>query len=148
LQSGAYIPSKVSYSVDIPEEGAAVARDLAEHFRDRDALQYADCKAHNVALRKLAVERRLRMNEYGIFRVARGPKNKEMRAKEGERIGGETEEEVFRAVGLVWIPPELREDRGEIQAAQARALLKLNTLKDIRGDLQMRSRWSDGSPRS
>jgi DNA polymerase (family 10) len=102
-------------------------------------------KAHNVAVRKLGVERGLRINEYGVFRVPKGRKAEELGEEEGERIGGETEEDVFRAVGLVWIPPELREDRGEIQAAQQRKLPELITLKDIRGDLQMHSTWSDGS---
>jgi DNA polymerase (family X) len=102
-------------------------------------------KAHNVAVRKLGVERGLRINEYGVFRVPKGRKAEELGEEEGERIGGETEEDVFRAVGLVWIPPELREDRGEIQAAQQRKLPELITLEDIRGDLQMHSTWSDGS---
>jgi DNA polymerase (family X) len=106
---------------------------------------FTGSKAHNVAVRKLGIERGLRINEYGVFRVPKGKKVEDLEGEEGKRIGGETEEEVFRAVGLVWIPPELREDRGEIQAAQARQLPKLLTLDDIRGDLQMHSQWSDGS---
>jgi DNA polymerase (family 10) len=87
----------------------------------------------------------LRINEYGIFRVPKGRKAEEMGEKEGQRIGGAAEADVFRAVGLGWIPPELREDRGEIQAAQQQTLPELITLDAIRGDLQMHSTWSDGS---
>jgi DNA polymerase (family 10) len=110
------------------------------------ALHYfTGSKAHNVAVRKLGVERGLRINEYGVFRIPRGKQAEAMETEEGERLGGETEEEVFRAVGLPWIPPELREDRGEIQAAQQGALPRLIALDDIRGDLQMHSTWSDGA---
>lgn len=106
------------------------------------ALHYfTGSKAHNIAVRKLGIERGLRISEYGIFRVGRGEK----KGKEaGERIGGEREEEVFEAVGMVWVPPELREDRGEVEAALKGKLPHLLTLKDIRGDLQMHTRWSDG----
>src|SRR5262249_48644892 len=115
------------------------------------ALHYfTGSKAHNVAVRKLGVERGLRINEYGVFR---GPARKgedalrrrsraeggDLDPEEGERVGGETEEEVFRAVGMEWVPPELREDRGEIQAAQQGTLPALINLDDIRGDLQMHS---------
>jgi DNA polymerase (family 10) len=106
---------------------------------------FTGSKAHNVAVRKLAVERGLRINEYGVFRVPQGRKADELGEGEGERIGGEMEEDIFRAVGMVWVPPELREDRGEIQAAQRQTLPKLITLDDIQGDLQMHSTWSDGS---
>jgi DNA polymerase (family 10) len=102
-------------------------------------------KAHNVAVRKLGVERGLRINEYGVFRVPKGKRAEDLGQEEGERIGGKKEEDVFRAVALAWIPPELREDRGEIQAAQRGALPHLITLDDIRGDLQMHSTWSDGA---
>jgi DNA polymerase (family 10) len=110
------------------------------------ALHYfTGSKAHNVAVRKLGVERRLRINEYGVFRIAKGKKAEDLGKEEGERIGGEKEEDVFHAVGLAWIPPELREDRGEIQAAQQGKLPHLITLDDIRADLQMHSKWSDGA---
>ena len=102
-------------------------------------------KAHNVAVRKLGVERGLRINEYGIFRIPKGKKAEELDKEEGERIGGEREKDVFRAVGLAWVPPELREDRGEIQAARRRQLPQLISLDDIRADLQMHSQWSDGA---
>jgi DNA polymerase (family 10) len=102
-------------------------------------------KAHNVAVRKLGLERGLRINEYGVFRIPTGKKAEGLGKERGERIGGEKEEDVFRAVDLVWMPPELREDRGEIQAAQQHKLPHLITLDDIRADLQMHSQWSDGT---
>ncbi|MBI2822881.1 MAG: DNA polymerase/3'-5' exonuclease PolX [Acidobacteria bacterium] len=96
------------------------------------ALHYfTGSKAHNIAIRTLGVKRHLKINEYGIFRGSR-------------RIGGETEEEVFKAVGLAWIPPELREDRGEIEAAQKGTLPQLVQLGDLRGDLQMHTTYTDG----
>ena len=88
----------------------------------------------NVAVRKLGVERGLRINEHGVFRSPKGKKAEELEKEKGERISGEKEEDVFRAVGLVWMPPELREDRGEIQAAQQPKLPHLITLDDIRAD--------------
>jgi DNA polymerase (family 10) len=102
-------------------------------------------KAHNVAVRKLGVERGLRINEYGVFRIPTGKQAEGLGKERRERIGGEKEEDVFRAVDLVWMPPELREDRGEIQAAQQHKLPHLITLDAIRADLQMHSQWSDGT---
>jgi DNA polymerase (family 10) len=96
------------------------------------ALQYfTGSKAHSIALRNMAVDRDLKINEYGVF--------------EGEeRIAGESEEEVYAIFDLPVIPPELREDRGEIQAAQKGQLPKLVSLDDIRGDLQSHTTASDG----
>jgi DNA polymerase (family 10) len=109
------------------------------------ALHYfTGSKAHNVAVRTLGVEHGLRINEYGVFRIPKGSRVEEVEKEEGKRIGGETEEDVFRAVGLAWIPPELREDRGEMQAAHQGTLPTLISVDDIRGDLQMHSTWSDG----
>jgi DNA polymerase (family 10) len=98
------------------------------------ALQYfTGSKEHNVRLRELAVRRGLRINEYGVYDVA------------GERrLGGATEEELYAAVGLPWIPPEIREGQGEIAAAQRGTLPQLVTLEEIRGDLHMHTQWSDG----
>jgi DNA polymerase (family 10) len=110
------------------------------------ALHYfTGSKAHNVAVRTLGVERGLRISEYGIFRVPKGKKAEEVGVEEGERIGGAKEEDVFRAVNMDWVPPELREDRGEIQAAQKHKLPNLLALGDIRGDLHMHSKWTDGN---
>lgn len=88
-------------------------------------------KAHNIALRRRAQARKLKVNEYGVFRGNR-------------RIGGRTEAEVLEAVGLPWIPPELREDRGEIATAEEGHLPQLVELQDIRGDLHCHTTDSDG----
>ncbi|MEX3916363.1 DNA polymerase/3'-5' exonuclease PolX [Paraburkholderia sp. BR10872] len=88
-------------------------------------------KAHNVALRRLGQERGLKINEYGVFCGQ-------------TRIAGETEESVYASVGLPWIPPELREDRGEIEAARDAALPALIARNDLRGDLHAHSSASDG----
>ena len=104
------------------------------------ALQYfTGSKEHNVALRTLGVKKGLRINEYGVFQVDEGEED-----GSEERLAGEEEAEVFAAVGLPWIPPVLREDRGEIQAARDGRLPNFLQIEDIRGDLQMHSTWSDG----
>ncbi len=96
------------------------------------ALHYfTGSKAHNIAVRRLAQARNLKLNEYGVFR---GKK----------RIAGETEESVFAAVKLPFIPPELREDRGEIEAARARRLPRLVEPDDLKGDLHVHTRATDG----
>lgn len=96
------------------------------------ALHYfTGSKPHNIAVRLLGVKQHLKINEYGVFRGTR-------------QIGGRTEEEVFRAVGLPFIPPELRENHEEIEAARAGRLPALIELADIRGDLQMHTDATDG----
>lgn len=96
------------------------------------ALQYfTGSKAHNIAIRRIAQKRGLKINEYGVFR---GEK----------RIAGESEESVYRAVGLAYIPPELREDRGEIDEARAGRLPRLVELGDLRGDLHVHTKATDG----
>jgi len=96
------------------------------------ALHYfTGSKAHNIAVRLLGVKRKLKINEYGIFKGTR-------------RIGGRTEEEVFASVGLPFIPPELREDRGEVQAARDGKLPRLVGLREIRGDLHVHTDVSEG----
>ncbi|TVP58358.1 MAG: DNA polymerase/3'-5' exonuclease PolX [Gemmatimonadales bacterium] len=109
------------------------------------ALHYfTGSKEHNVELRKRAQRRGLKVSEYGVFRVPEGTDADRMEPGEGERVAGETEEEVFAAVDLPWIPPALRENRGEIQAAEGGELPELVTVDRIRGDLHMHSTWSDG----
>jgi DNA polymerase (family 10) len=109
------------------------------------ALQYfSGSKEHNVAVRTRAVRQGLRVNEWGVFRVPEDADPKELGKEDGERLAGETEEEVYEALGLAWVPPELRENRGEVEASIDRVLPNLVTLDDIRGDLQMHSTWSDG----
>jgi len=96
------------------------------------ALHYfTGSREHNVAVRRRAMAKGLKLNEYGIFRGER-------------RVGGRTEQEGFDAVGLPFIPPELREDRGEIEAARRKRLPALIELDDIRGDLHCHTRASDG----
>ena len=96
------------------------------------ALHYfTGSKAHNIAVRTLGVKRGVKINEYGIFRGSR-------------RISGRHEADVFQAVGLPWIPSELREDRGEIAAALDGQLPTLVERGDIRGDLQMHTTYTDG----
>jgi DNA polymerase (family 10) len=112
------------------------------------ALQYfTGSKPHNVRLRKRAVAMGLSISEYGVF-TADGKDGNDGKdgkpAPVGRRVAGDTEESVYAAVGLPWIPPELREDRGEIEAAEEGTLPALLTLADIRADLQMHSTWSDG----
>jgi DNA polymerase (family 10) len=96
------------------------------------ALQYfTGSKAHNIAVRRIAQKLGLKINEYGVYR--------------GEmRIAGESEESVYRAVGLPWIAPELREDRGEIELAHTGKLPRLVELSDLRGDLHAHTRATDG----
>ena len=99
------------------------------------ALQYfTGSKEHNVRLREQAARRGLKVNEYGVFQV-----------KSGKRLAGREEADVYKALGLPWIPPELREDQGELAAAAKRALPRLVEAKDIRGDFHIHSTWSDGS---
>ncbi len=96
------------------------------------ALQYfTGSKEHAVHLRTLAREQGLKINEYGVFR-------------DEERIGGEKEEDIYRALGMKTPPPELREDRGEIDAAMESQLPKLIGEDDLRGDLHTHTTWSDG----
>ena len=92
---------------------------------------FTGSKAHNIALRRRAQEQGLKINEYGVFRGI-------------ERIAGATEESLYQAVGLRYIEPELREDRGEIEAALQGRLPLLVTLADLRGDLHLHTRDSDG----
>jgi DNA polymerase (family X) len=98
------------------------------------ALQYfTGSKDHNVRVREIASRRGLRISEYGVFDE-----------RTGDRVAGATEEEVYATVGLPWIPPELRENQGEIEAAREGRLPTLVTAGDIRGDLHAHTDWSDG----
>lgn len=95
---------------------------------------FTGSKAHNIRLREMAVRAGLKLNEYGVFRE-----------KDQKRLGGEKEEDVYRILGLPFIPPELREDTGEIEAAAEGRLPGLVEMKDIRGDLHVHTKRSDGS---
>jgi len=105
---------------------------------------FTGSKDHNVAIRTRAVRDGLRVNEWGVFRVQEGADPDGLAKDEGERLAGATEEDVYRALGMRWVPPALRENRGEIEASIAGELPRLVELHDIRGDLQMHSTWSDG----
>jgi DNA polymerase (family 10) len=105
---------------------------------------FTGSKEHNVNMRTRAVRDGLRVNEWGVFRVPEGADPEQLGKEDGERLAGETEEGVYEALGMAWVPPELRENRGEVEAALAGALPELVTLGAIRGDLQMHSTWSDG----
>jgi DNA polymerase (family 10) len=97
------------------------------------ALQYfTGSKDHNIALRKIAIDRGLKLSEYGLFH---GPR----------MVAGKTEEEVYRALGLEWIPPEMRENMGEIDAALAGKLPHIIDYGDIKGDLHVHCNWNGGA---
>ncbi len=106
------------------------------------ALQYfTGSKQHNVAVRNRAIERDLKVNEYGVFDVS-GVEEEGQRV--GRRVAGQAESEVYEAIGVAFIPPELRERRGELQAAAAGELPALLKRADVCGDLHVHTDWSDG----
>ncbi len=94
-------------------------------------IYFTGSKEHNIAIRKLGIQNDLKLNEYGLF-------------KDRKRIAGKTETEVYKTLGLPYIAPELRENRGELEAAQKDRLPKLITLEDIKGDLHVHSTYTDG----
>ncbi len=109
------------------------------------ALQYfTGSKDHNVTLRNYAIDREMKLNEYGAFDVS-DVEDHEADQRIGDRVAGKFEAEMYDALGLDWIPPELREDRGEIEAAAEGTLPDLLTHEDIRGDLHTHTGWSDGT---
>lgn len=96
------------------------------------ALQYfTGSKEHNIITRKIALEKGLKLSEYGLF-------------KGSKMIAGETEEGIYRVLGMLWIPPEIRENQGEIESALKGSLPNLVQLKDIKGDLHCHSNWNGG----
>jgi len=98
------------------------------------AMQYfTGSKAHNIVVRDRAVQRGLKLNEYGLFTV-----------EDDTRLAGETEEGIYEALEMAWVPPELREHRGEVEAAIRRELPALITAADLRGDLHMHTTATDG----
>jgi DNA polymerase (family 10) len=116
------------------QDGLAIDLRVVEPAAFGAALQYfTGSRDHNVRLRQLAIQRGLKLSEYGVFDEATGA-----------RVAGATEEEVYAAVGLPWIPPELREDGGEIAAAREGRLPRLVEPRDLRGDLHAHTDWSDG----
>jgi DNA polymerase (family 10) len=106
---------------------------VVEDYEFGSALQYfTGSKEHNIVTRKIALDKGLKLNEYGVF-------------KGKKRIGGKTEEEVYKLIGLPYIEPELRESRGEIEAALKNQLPKIIGYQDIKGDLHCHSDWDGGS---
>ena len=97
-------------------------------------MYFTGSKEHNIHLRELAAKKGFKINEYGIFN-----------AKTHKRLGGNTEEQIYKILGLGFVPPELREDAGEIEIAKKDKLPKLIGLNDIRGDLHVHTKASDGS---
>ncbi|MEW6096062.1 MAG: DNA polymerase/3'-5' exonuclease PolX [bacterium] len=117
----------------ITEDGIQVDLRVVEEDSFGAALQYfTGSKAHNIKLRELAKKKGLKINEYGVF-------------KGEEKIGGKNEEEVYQALNLPWIPPEIREDLGEIEEAINHNIPELVQLEDIQGDLHIHTNYSDGS---
>ncbi len=117
----------------IVEGGVQVDIRIVDRKSYGAALQYfTGSKAHNVKLRGIAVSKKWKLNEYGLF-------------KGDKAIAGENEEDIYKALGLQWIPPELREDRGEVESALKNSLPVLLELSDIKGDLQMHSNYSDST---
>jgi DNA polymerase (family 10) len=119
----------------ITEDGIQVDLRVVDEDSFGAAMAYfTGSKQHNIKLREMAVRAGLKINEYGVFQVP------------GEKkVGGRKEEDVYRALKLPFIPPELREDTGEIEAALEGRLPDLITLDDIKGDLHVHTNWSDGS---
>jgi DNA polymerase (family 10) len=125
-------PTKSSVMI---KEGLQVDLRVVEKESFGAALAYfTGSKAHNIRLREMAVKSGLKLNEYGIFRE-----------KDDKKIGGEKEEDIYKILGLPYISPELREDSGEIEAALEGRLPDLVELSDIKGDLHVHTKWSDGS---
>jgi DNA polymerase (family 10) len=117
----------------IVERGTQIDLRVVEEDSYGAALQYfTGSKGHNVHLRGIAKAKGIKINEYGVFR---GKK----------KIGGKEEKDVYRSLRMAWIEPELREDRGEIEAAQGKRLPKLVQESEIKGDLHVHSKWSDGT---
>jgi DNA polymerase (family 10) len=107
-------------------------RVVPAHSYGAALLYFTGSKAHNIALRSLANERGWKLNEYGLF--------------DGDhRVAGATEAEIYKKLGLAFVPPELREDRGEVELARKHQLPDLVDLGDIRGDLHAHTDWSDGT---
>ncbi len=117
----------------IVEGGTQIDLRVVEEDSYGAALQYfTGSKGHNIHLRGIAKAKGIKINEYGVF-------------KRAKKVGGKAEEDVYRSLEMDWIEPELREDRGEIEAAQNGRLPKLVQESEIKGDLHVHSKWSDGT---
>ncbi|WP_101296267.1 DNA polymerase/3'-5' exonuclease PolX [Halegenticoccus soli] len=134
-------PSKAS----VRANGIRVDLRVATPAEFGSALQYfTGSREHNIHLRNVAIARDLKINEYGIFDVSEVD-DPDTGQRVGTRIGGETEEEIYDALDMPTMPPELREDAGEIEAALEGSLPDLVGEEEIRGDLHTHTDWSDGN---
>ncbi|HMK56817.1 MAG TPA: DNA polymerase/3'-5' exonuclease PolX [Dissulfurispiraceae bacterium] len=119
----------------VTAEGLQVDLRVVEKESYGAALGYfTGSKEHNIRLREMAVKKGLTINEYGIFRIS-----------DSMKLGGEKEEDTYEILDMQYVPPEMREDRGEIEAAISHTLPELVKVGDIKGDLHVHSKWSDGS---
>lgn len=107
-------------------------------------MYFTGSKDHNIALRELAINKGLKLNEYGLFQDA-DPRGFKHRSTQKEiMVAGKTEEEIYKHLGLDYIEPEMRENRGEIDLARNHKLPKLIEAQEVRGDLQVQTNWTDG----
>ena len=103
------------------------------------ALHYfTGSKAHNIRIRELGIKKGLKINEYGVFKRGKSP-------EQDEKIGGIKETDIFKSIGIPYISPEIREDRGEIEAGLSGTLPQLIEIDNLLGDLNIHSNWSDGT---
>lgn len=121
-------------SIIMKQNGKQADLRMVDELEWGAALQYfTGSKEHNIHLRTIAKDKGFKISEYGIFNI-----------DTNKRIAGETEDELYKKLGMQFIPPELREDNGEIDLALQKKIPKLVELRDIKGDFQMHSNWSDG----
>ncbi|TYB88869.1 MAG: DNA polymerase/3'-5' exonuclease PolX [Kosmotoga sp.] len=101
-------------------------------------LYFTGSKEHNIQLRKIAIEKNYKLSEYGLFEMTEDD-------EEGKCISSKNEEDIYKSLGMAYIPPELREDRGEIKKAKENEIPRLITSEDYKGDLHMHTKYSDGA---
>ncbi len=121
-------------SVRLKEGVQADLRVVDDKIFGAALLYFTGSKEHNIALRKIAIENGFKLSEYGLFDK-----------KTSKIVAGKTEEEIYKKLGLDYIEPEMREDEGEVELAQHHLLPKLIGYSDIKGDLQVHTKWSDGN---
>ncbi|MBS3101712.1 DNA polymerase/3'-5' exonuclease PolX [Candidatus Woesearchaeota archaeon] len=121
-------------SVRLKEGMQVDLRVLNDNIFGAALLYFTGNKEHNIILRRIAIEKGLKLSEYGLFD-----------SRTNRLVAGRTEEEVYKKLGMDYIEPEMREDEGEIEMAQHHMLPKLIGYNNIKGDLQMHTKWSDGN---
>jgi len=132
----AYVLAKgpTKSSVKLKEGMQADLRVIGDGIFGAGLLYFTGNQQHNIILRRIAIEKNMKLSEYGLFE-----------SKTNKLVAGKTEEEIYKKLGLRYIEPEIREDEGEVEAARQNKLPKLVGYNDIKGDLQMHTKWSDGS---